>query len=63
MRYTHPNGRGSAGCAGKVKFTIYSCLASFSAIFQLNRGERHHRGRDRIVVGFATTHAIIAYHH
>jgi hypothetical protein len=38
MRYTHPNGRGSAGFAGKVKFTSYSCLASFSTIFQLYRG-------------------------
>ena len=24
---------------------------------------RGHRGRDRIVVGFTTTHAISAYHH
>jgi hypothetical protein len=37
--------------------------ATFNNIKHVPSYQRGRRGRDRIVVGFTTTHAISAYHH
>ena len=48
-------------------FTLLKCVDLTTTVINvidaaLNTN-RDHRGRDRMVVGFTTTHAISAYHH